>query len=349
MVHPVDCFHAVPDEMMRVIFTLMTQEPSQIARERAATLKQWTQWARELAADEKKLFAQLDAGVANVLKGKRLLLLERIANSIGWPDTRLFAEMRAGFMIVGMQEPSGIFGLEPRPASYSVDELCSASKFLRPALLGKVRSAEDSDVAEELWQITPNEATNEEWMVGPLEVDEVRARHGEHWIPVRRFGIRQSSGDKVKLRPIDDYAENRVNGAYAYSDKLELRTLDHITWSATAIARFGRSGTVRLVLSSGEVLEAPLSKALSSSDNWQPLLTVLDLASAYKQFAIHPSCRKYSIVALKRPGTNAVQCFEGLVLPFGSTASVVRVSTMTFLFCHRDVLLTRRWNVLFRF
>ena len=138
VVHPFDCLHAVPDDMTRVIL-----EPSQIARERAATLKQWTQWARELAADEKKLFAQLDAGVANVLKGKRLLLLERIANSIGWPDTRLFAEMRAGFMIVGMQEPSGIFGLEPRPASYSVDELCSASKFLRPALLGKVRSAED--------------------------------------------------------------------------------------------------------------------------------------------------------------------------------------------------------------
>ena len=213
VVHPFDCFHAVPDDMMRVIFTLMTQEPSQIAQERAATLKQWTQWARELAADEKKLFAQLDAGVANVLKGKRLLRLERIANSIGWPDTRLFAEMRAGFMIVGMQEPSGIFGLEPRPASYSVDELCSASKFLRPALLGKVRSAEDSDVAKELWRITLDEATNKEWMVGPLDVDEVRARHGEHWIPARRFGIRQSSGDK--LRPLDDYAENRVNGAYA--------------------------------------------------------------------------------------------------------------------------------------
>ena len=133
VVHPFDCFHAVPDDMMRVIFTLMTQEPSQIAQERAATLKQWTQWARELTADEKKLFAQLDAGVANVLKGKRILLLERIANSIGWPDTRLFAEMRAGFMIAA----SGIFVLEPRPASFSVDELCSASKFLRPALLAR--------------------------------------------------------------------------------------------------------------------------------------------------------------------------------------------------------------------
>ena len=77
------------------------------------------------------------------------------------------------------------------------------------------------------------------------------------------------------------------------------------------------------------MLEAPLSKALSSSDNWQPLLTVLDLASAYKQFAIHPSCRKYSIVALKRPGTNAVQCFEGLVLPFGSTASVVHFNRVS--------------------
>ena len=80
---------------------------------------------------------------------------------------------------------------------------------------------------------------------------------------MRRFGIRQSSGDKVKLRPIDDHAENRVNGAYAYSNKLELRTLAHIIWSATAIARFGRSGTVRLALSSVEVLEAPLTKASS--------------------------------------------------------------------------------------
>ena len=38
---------------------------------------------------------------------------------------------------------------------------------------------------------------------------------------------------------------------------------------------------------------------------------VLDLASAYKQFAFHPSCRKYSAVAPKRPGTNAVQMFRG--------------------------------------
>ena len=114
--------------------------------------------------------------------------------------------------------------------------------------------------------------------------------------------------------------------------------LTRISWSSGPLTTsfgplqpllgFGRSGTVRLVLSSGEVLEAPLSKALSSSDNWQPLLTVLDLASAHKQFAIHPSCRNTRLW-LKRPGTNAAQCFEGLVLPFGSTASVVHFNRVS--------------------
>ena len=33
-----------------------------------------------------------------------------------------------------------------------------------------------------------------------------------------------------KLRVIDDFSENGTNSAYACQEKLDLRTLDHLTW-----------------------------------------------------------------------------------------------------------------------
>ena len=49
----------------------------------------------------------------------------------------------------------------------------------------------------------------------------------------------------------------------------------------------------------------------------------MDLKSAYKQFAIHPSDRRLSVLALKKPGTGEVAGFVSRTLPFGSTASVL--------------------------
>ena len=102
-----------------------------------------------------------------------------------------------------------------------------------------------------MWDITLQESNNKHWMDGPLSLVEVE---------VRRFGVWQSSGTKIKLRPIDDYSENRVNGAFAYSDKLELKALDQIIWMAAATTRSCRCGTASFVLSTGEKLEAPVSK-----------------------------------------------------------------------------------------
>ena len=66
------------------------------------------------------------------------------------------------------------------------------------------------------------------------------ATHGSHswkqleemfdgdWTPARRFCIIQSG----KLRVIDDFPENDTNSACACQEKLDLRTLDHLTWCA---------------------------------------------------------------------------------------------------------------------
>lgn len=258
-----------------------------------------------------------------ILPPKRISLLKKIACNMGWPDTSLFEEMNEGFNIVGLQEPSGVFDLELRPLSFSPESLDDAAKFLRPALLGKTKASCVDDDAVKLWEMTCEEAPNLHWLLGPIPAQDVADRYGKPWLPVRRFGVWQSCCG-VKLRPIDDYAENRVNGAFGYSDKLDLRTLDQIVWTGAAmITRALSTGRVCFKLKTGEVLDGPLHCAYAESGAGQPLVSVLDLSNAYKQFAIKPDCRRYSVVTLKNPADGSVQCFEGRVLPFGATASVV--------------------------
>ena len=93
------------------------------------------------------------------------------------------------------------------------------------------------------------------WMRGPIPESEVAKGYDKPWIPVRRFGVWQSSGDKMKLRPIDDYAENKVNGAFGYADKLDLRTLDQIVWVGAAIARALLTGRAIFHLKDGTILD----------------------------------------------------------------------------------------------
>ena len=95
----------------------------------------------------------------------------------------------------------------------------------------------------------------------------------------------------MKLRAIDDYSENRVNSAYSY--RITLRTLDQVVWCCAAIVRMSRvRGEVCLQLASGEVLRGPLHSSLQDADNSKPLVSVLDLSSAYKQLALHPDSRE---------------------------------------------------------
>ena len=204
------------------------------------------------------------------------------------------------------------------------------AKFVRPALLGKVHASQVDDDLKTLWEATIEEAGNKSWMCGPLSVEDVHGLYPSGWLPVRRFGVWQSSGDKMKLRAIDDYSENRVNSAYSYMDRITLRTLDQVVWCCAAIVRMSRvRGEVCLQLASGEVLRGPLHSSLQDADNSKPLVSVLDLSSAYKQLALHPASRKYSIVTLKNPSNGATACFEGRVLPFGATSSVVNFNRVS--------------------
>ena len=320
--HPFDSLCPVKDIFLRMLFRMVTMGPVWVVQQRSTTLKKWLGWAKELGAEERALHLSLEPGVEQVLAKKRILLLERLALSIGWEDKTIFNMMRKGFDLVGTASASGIFEVEHKPAEISVKELEMSRKFMKPALLSKVlQTTVDADHLE-LWEKTCAEAESP-LLDGPYEPTAVDSMFPSGWTPVRRFGVRQSSGESTKLRAIDDYSECKVNQAFGYADKIDLRALDELVWVLRAWTTWVlRRGSVEVTLESGEVLVGSVHEAWNESTA-RPLLTTMDLHAAYKQLALSPSARSMSVVVLMDPTKRSVGCFVGKALPFGSTASVV--------------------------
>ena len=322
VLHPFDSMCPLKDELLKVLFNIVTKGPLWVVEKRKATLTKWLGFAKELGAQEADLHKSLEPSVAQVLAGKRLLLLQKLASDVGWPDVEIFGLMRTGFDLVGNASPSGVFDVELRPAELTVDELFQTRRFMRPALLGKTSSAKLDGDSKELWDKTCKEADGR-LLKGPYSVSEVDAIFADGWTPVRRFGVRQSSGDTTKLRPIDDYSECKVNQAFGYADKIDLRALDELVWVLRAWMRWmATNDACEVVLSCGTRLCGPVHSSWSMVDA-SPQVTTLDLHAAYKQLAISPSSRSLSVVVLPNPDLGGIGCFVGNALPFGSTASVV--------------------------
>ena len=51
-----------------------------------------------------------------VLQGKKLLLLDRVAKSLEWPDRHLHRDLCDGFKLSGVPDPTGVFEADHKPA-----------------------------------------------------------------------------------------------------------------------------------------------------------------------------------------------------------------------------------------
>ncbi|CAE7034318.1 unnamed protein product [Symbiodinium sp. CCMP2592] len=343
LLHPFAASAVLSPIVKRRLFEALTKGPEWVQRQRCSKLKLWLSWAKELQVAEGEMKGKLDPDIGRVLRGKRLLLLKRIADDMDWPDKDWLGELLEGFDLVGSQKHTGVFKRELRPQARTKADFLDASKFLRPALLGKVASEGLNEHSQELWDKTLEEVTDD-LLEGPLTQEEVHARHGDHWVPVRRFPVVQSSAGKRKLRPIDDFSENLVNGSFSYADKIDLRALDEIiaicrcwTQACTSEHQFF------FAMPEGPPLVGRVHP-LWVSGAWEPLLTTFDLKNAYRQFPLSPGSRAHAIIALLDPSSLGVGLFESKALPFGSTASVVHFNRMSRLFWRIGLELHLWWS-----
>ena len=254
--HPFDLCLALPDPALEVLARALIDGPVEVAKSRLRTVLTWKQWKKDLEASEERLHASMHPDVARVMKGKNLLLLQRIAESLDWPDKDLHRDLVQGFRLIGEEQPSGIFPIEPKPALASVEEFWERARLVKHALWQKVSESPADRLSQALHEVT--EAEREKgWLSSPKTWQQLEDTFGSKWVPVRRFAIEQ----KGKLRPIDDLAENGVNGAFAACDKLTLRALDELVWSAAFIMRsVMQRGEVRVKLSSGKEIVGALNE-----------------------------------------------------------------------------------------
>jgi len=292
--------------------------PLEIVRLRIQRLKLWTTWATELAIVEKEYKQKCDPKVKAVLGAKRLLLMERVAKSINWPDTTLFQEMAQGFRLVGQATKSNIFQPGIKAASMSEEQLMKDAKFLKPALLGKIRASRGDAHSKELYELTESEALDKGWLSGPYTALEMDERFSGRWLPVRRFAVIQ----KEKLRPIDDLKENRVNETFSSTERASLYALDHLVWISIFLARlYTVGGEFNFELEDGTQLSGFVHKDWIEA-GVDLKVTAMDLKSAYKQLPLSPLDSDKAVISLWSEQHQDVRCFECATLPFGASASV---------------------------
>lgn len=102
---------------------------------------------------EEDFHSKMDQQVALVLRGKRVLLLKEILESLGYPDSHLVPDAAAGFRLSGWMGGSGIFISLPRPPKISFTTLLKSSIGLQQAVLKRVRSAADPKLNAASWEV----------------------------------------------------------------------------------------------------------------------------------------------------------------------------------------------------
>ena len=318
--HPFDSCVGVPDQVLKCLAQHLTSSPLQIIKSRLTTLLAWKKKSVELQQDDEALFDGLSSGCRSVLKGKRISLMKFIAEEIGWPDKTLFDEMSSGFRLTGIQGKSGVCEDDCKPPLHSEDELMTKGKFLRPALWGKIQAEPLQEFSKPLWDITMAEATEKQWLKGPLSFEDINFLYEGDWLPVRRFAVFQ----KDKWRPIDDFSENGVNGSFGSMERVDLRALDETVWISVALMRSMKAGHFSFKLSDGNLLEGRVHESWYTGGTMpRPLVKTVDLKAAYKQLALNERDASKSVICLKNPHDGQVYGFACKTLPFGAVASVL--------------------------
>eukprot|EP00435_Cladocopium_sp_Y103_P049235 s2261_g14.t1 len=158
--------------------------------------RRWTLLAEELKETDNMLLEKLSSRRKEILKGKRLCLLERLLNEAGHQDINLVKDITKGFDLTGPLPEANIFKKKFRPATIASSELRKIAASCRKAMMSSVSGSGDADLDRGLIDATKKEVAKG-FLVGPIDESSIPAGA----TLTRRFPVKQRN----KVRPIDDY------------------------------------------------------------------------------------------------------------------------------------------------
>ena len=118
--HPKEHNSLFPKEVRATIAHLSSKTVYQIALECTEEVKRWIALSKELSTKEQDLKSSLSPRIAEVLKDKKLCLLERLLEEAGHEDTGFVDDIRRGFDLTGALPRSGVFKPEVPTCQYDL-------------------------------------------------------------------------------------------------------------------------------------------------------------------------------------------------------------------------------------
>ena len=277
--HPTEQQSLFPKEVRDNVAYLSTRAVHQMAIERTEQIRKWTVFAINTDKEEKASKSTLSHRIADVLKDKRLKLLDKLIKDSGHEDHTLVEDLTKGFDLTGALPLSGVFSQKFRPASMTCDDLRKVSEISKSVIFESLQSSGDAGLDQDLFEATTKEVTK-----GCLEGPVCRSSLPPGSTLTKRFPVKQ----KNKVRPIDDYKASLVNFAVTQNEGVTIHTIDHI---AAMTACWMKDGN------------------LSHTD---PLVAKCwDLSDAYKQVPLSDNAFELdSYLAVYDPSSRGAKIFQ---------------------------------------
>ena len=309
--HPFLQSMGVPDDLKAAVDAHVTWSAEQLSKYRTDWCRRWVLRAKALDDLEREDARSRSPHIAEVTKGKRILLMQEMLQEIEYDDIQALQILRQGSTLAGEVEKSDIFQSQYKPCLMTMNQLCQDAHRRNQLILQLTKSSGDVTLDEQMLNETELEL-EKGWAEGPFDLQDLE----EGATISRRFAL--SQGQKVRM--IDDFSISGVNDSCIIHNKIDLHLVD--TFVATVRHFFA------------EASGAGVSTALVAK--------TYDLKSAYRQVPIKASHLKFAYFSVYNHKLGYPQIFRLKTLPFGATHSVysfLRLSRMIYSIATRGLFL----------
>lgn len=305
--HPFTVEPALDPDLQEAL-SLVARQPARVIGHRAGAIQFWAARARDLLPATEDILRQVpDPHLRRLLRGApdgQALQLGKVTHIALWRDMlqaarcvdqQLCQDLLHGFPIVGhIQRSLRWSRMVASDELLPVDDLSRRAWEFSNEVLKNVNRCEITVNTAKIWDATM-EDVQEGSATGPFfSVKEVSRFLGtDCWIPTQRFEVVQ----KNKVRGVDSATVNGVNMATFITEKIELPSTDVNVAALRWLRSHNATG--------------------SGIQGW-----VLDERKAYRQIAVLPDQRRWSVIALKHPISGKVAFFVMIGHSFGLVSAV---------------------------
>jgi len=212
--HPFVRGTGVPLELQEAINKHVEWNDEQLCKYRLDWCKKWLIRAKQLDQMEKESNSSRPPHVAEVTKGKRVLLTREILEELGYDDLGVLSLLEVGATLAGAIEQTKIFQVQLKPC---LEQLQLESERRNDFILNLTKSSGEVQLDEKLVA-----ETKEELECGWAEKPFSRPSLEQGSTISRRFALVQGA----KTRMIDDFSISGVNYSCGFHNKIDLPLID---------------------------------------------------------------------------------------------------------------------------